>query len=369
MSKSITGPSIYVPTDKNIFDALQHKKVTLSELVYFLRKRGIIVSNQSSKQRLIEKISSLTLGYSDFCWIGKLLENPNRKDKTTHSKLNGEVLDNQIQSACAVVKANLNSLSDDSVKITKKGSCTTLTVTYVDHDFTKTEMRQRTLKTCEIELENSDSGVVIKFPSTKKAKDVSNSLKLAMQAEVTKDKGHELEEFSISLLSITDAAVRSKFFDVLIRNIPGFEFDNVSSVDVYHLDENEKDEFDEDDGASSRFASYINKAALAGEGVLDSTEFSQLHTRGFYIYKIIWTSIDTKNEGPKVEFEARFGKPDSCTDFMYTVRGTYPFNDRTLAHNITRKAATPHENGKYNASIRVASEKALEDTLRAYNKE
>ncbi len=368
MSKLKTGPSIYIPTDKNIFDALQHKKVTHSELVSFLRGRGILVSSGASKDALIEKISSLTLSYSDFNWIGKLLENPNRKDKTTHSKLKGEIEDAQIQAACASVKANLTAVGDDSVKVTKRGDTTTLTVSYVDHDFTKTEMRQRTLKTCEIKLEKGKDGIVMKLPSTKKAKEVSETFKKAVQAQVVKDTGKELEEFSISLQSLTDAACRSEFFDSLIRNVPDFEFDNVSSVDVYHLVQEEKDELDEDDTVEARLASYINKAALAGEGVLDSTEFKQLHKRGFYIYKIIWTAINNVHEGPKVEFEARFGRPDSCTEFMYTVRGVYPYNSRTLEYNVTRKAATPHENEKYSVSLRYASEKALTKAIEAYGK-
>jgi hypothetical protein len=340
-------------------------------LASFLRGRGILVSNSTSKDALVEKISSLTLSHSDFNWIGKLLENPNRKDKTTHSKLKGEIEDEQIQAACSAVKANLTALGDDSVKVTKSSDTTTLTVNYIEHDFRKTEMRQRTLKTCEIKLERDKDGVVMKLPSTKKAKEVSETLKKAVQAQVVKDTGNELEEFSISLQSITDAAFRSKFFDNLIRDVPGFEFDNVSSVDVYHLEQVEKDEFgedDEDDTVEARLASYINKAALAGEGVLDSTEFKQLHNRGFYIYKIIWTAINKSHEGPKVEFEARFGRPDLCTEFMYTVRGIYPYNSRTLEHNVTRKAATPYENEKYNVNLRDASEKALAKTLNLYKK-
>ncbi len=369
MSKLNTGPSIYIPTDKNIFDALQHKKVTQNELVLFLRSRGLLVSSSTSKQALIEKVSSLPLSHSDFDWIGKLLENPNRKDKTTHSNLKGEIEDEQIKAACSAVKANLTASGDDSVKVTKRGDKTTLTITYVDHDFTKTEMRQRTLKTCAIELEKGKDGLLMKLPSTKKAKEISEQLKLAVQAQVTKDTGKELVELSVSLQSITDAACRSEFFDHLIRNVPGFEFDNVSNVDVYHLNQEEKDEFDEDDTAEARLASYINKAALAGEGVLDSTEFKQLHKRGFYIYKIIWTAFDNVHEGPKVEFEARFGNPSKCTEFMYTVRGLYPYNSRTLEYNVTRKAATAYENDKYNVNLRAASEKALNKVIQIYDKE
>lgn len=360
MSKVNSGPSIYIPTDKNIFDALQHKKVTQGELVSFLSRRGILVSRNISKQQLTEKICAMTLSYSDFNWVAKLLENPNRKDKTTHSKLKGDVEYSQISSACSTVKANLTASSDDSVKLTKNGDKTTLTITYVDHDFTKTELRQRTVKTCEIQIEQADDGVVMKLPSTRKAKEVSEQLKSIMKAQVIEAGGAELEECSISLEALCDATIRSQFFDHLIRSVPGFEFDNVSSVDVYHFEKEQRDEFEEDDESDARLASYINKAALAGEGVLDSTEFKQLHKQGFYIYKIIWTAVEDSFEGPKVEFEAQFGKPDSCTDFKYTVRGVYQYNSRTAEHNVTRRATTLYENEEYNLKIKDASEKALE---------
>ncbi|EMI4223256.1 hypothetical protein V6439_002370 [Vibrio parahaemolyticus] len=360
-----TGPSIYVPTDKNIFDALQHKKVTQSELVLFLRKRGVLVSNKAPKQKLVEKISSLTLSYDDFNWIGRLLENPNKKEKSTHTKLKGEIESNQVMAACKEVKSFLTSLSDDSVKVSKSGDRTTLTVTYVDHDFTKTEMRQRTIKTCEIQLEQGVDGVVMKLPSNKKAKEVSDQLKLALQAKVKDFTGGDLEEVAISLESIADAESRSQFFDYLIHHINGFEFDTVTSVNVYHFEQDTVDEFDEED-SEVKLASYINKAALNGAGVLESSEFNQLHSRGFYIYRIVWTSIDTSCEGPKVEFEAQFGKPDMCTDFKYSVLGVYPYNVNSAGYFITRKPATPYENEKYKALLRDASEEAHKEALNSY---
>lgn len=151
----------------------------------------------------------------------------------------------------------------------------------------------------------------------------------------------------------------------MINNIRGFEFDTVTSVDVYHFEQDVADEFDEEE-SEARLASYINKAALNGAGVLESREFNQLHARGFYIYRIVWTSVDSSFEGPKVEFEAQFGKPDSCTDFKYSVRGVYPYNSNSAEYFITRKAATPHENEKYNALLRDASEEAHKAALSAY---
>lgn len=101
------GPSIYIPNDKNIFDALQHKKVTHSTLLEFLRKRGIFLSSNIEKDELVSLIASLTLDYHDYLWLCKQLENPNRKDKTTHSVMKGEVSNEQIMKACKTVKANI----------------------------------------------------------------------------------------------------------------------------------------------------------------------------------------------------------------------------------------------------------------------
>jgi hypothetical protein len=350
----LAGPSIYIPTDKNIYDALKHKKVTQTELVVFLRRRGIIVSRTANKDELVEKISSLTLEYADFNWLGKLLENPNRKDKTTHTQLKGELSLEQINKACQTVKSNISANEGDSVKVSKVGGTTSLTVTYVDVDFTKTEMRQRTLKTCEIALEQSDNGVVMKMPSIKKAKEIAEQISAALSAQAPEDKPFEV--VNIGLEGIPEPERRSAFFDFLIRNIEGYRFDTVTSVNVYHFVE----ELDEDDGPSeARLASYINKAALAGEGVLDSQEFNQLHTRGFYIYRIIWTTESKLPDGEKVEFEAQFGAPDTCTEFKYTTRGIYNYNERTGMHNVSRRATTPRENNAYDLLLRDASERAL----------
>tara|TARA_Y100001934_G_C12309115_1_gene753993 strand:- start:267 stop:1367 length:1101 start_codon:yes stop_codon:yes gene_type:complete len=358
-----TGPSIYIPTDKNIFDALQHKKVTQSELVTFLRKRGILVSNSAQKQQLIEKISAMTLGYRDFEWLGRILENPNRKDKSTHATLKGEIEGKHVKSACEAVKANLAADGDDSVTVIKKGNKTTLKVTYVDHDFTKTEMRQRSVKTCEIEIEQSDNSVVMKMPSTKKGKEISEQLKGALRYQAKEESGKDLQEHSISLEAISDAKSRSEFFDILIRNIADFELDTVTSVDVFNFRFGGSDEFDEED-TEARLASYINKAALNGEGVLESKEFSQLHSQGFYIYRIVWLANEIGTEKPRVEFEVQFGDPATCTDFTYKVRGLYHYNSRTAQYNVTRTAATKLENDKYGIYLRNASELAHSKVLK-----
>ncbi len=361
MAKKI-GPSIYIPTDKNIYDALQHKKVKQSDLVELLRRRNILVSPSLDKHELSVMVSELTIDYEDFIYITRLLENPNRKEKTTQSSVKAEVSDDEIKKACKMlIDAEI---SDDTFKIVKSDLDTTsLVVTYTDIDFTKTELRQRTIKKCEIEIQREDGEITFRMPANDKAKAITNKLK----ENLSEVKGEELEEEAISLENIIEPEARSYFFDKLINLVPGYKFENVSSVDVYHSVDSLDDAEDEtDEEQAGRFAGYIRKAALAGNGVLESAEFNQLHARGFFISKIVWTCDENIKGGDRVEFEAQFGTPSSCTDFKYLVRGIYNYNERTQEHNVTRRSASPKEIKKLNVTLEKAAKLSFEAVEEKY---
>lgn len=355
---NMKGSSVYIATDKNIYDALQHKKITQLALIQFLRKRGIFYSSSTSKDELVDIISSLTLDYEDYKWICQQLENPNKKEKSTHSTLKGGLSDKEISDSCNALKANLDvDVPDDSVVITKTKDKTIVSVTYVDIDFTKTELRQRSTKKCEIELHNDGNELTITHPSSKKAAEVTKRLKTILQSKKGEDK--PLKEVVISLENISDPETRSKFFAILINNIEGYKFDTVSNVDVYHhIDQLDEDDDDEQSG-SSRLAGYINKAALSGEGVLESAEFKQLHNNKFFIYRAVWTVTSVTPNGDKVEIEALFGTPSSCTNFKYLVRGYFNYNENHKGHVATRKSPSPKMIENFNKLIKKASESAF----------
>ncbi|MES9898559.1 MAG: hypothetical protein ABW148_06000 [Sedimenticola sp.] len=357
------GPSIYIPSDKNIFDALQHKKVRHSEVQKFLRNRGIIVSPNLDKGDLSRFISGLTFDYGDYIHITKLLENPNRKEKTTRTTVKATSNNEQLVEACQ--KISKLEGGDESYKVVKKEDSTILVVTYTDIDFTKTELRQRTLKKCEIELHAEGDEVTVRMPATKKGKELSERVKSSLSDIM----GEELEEEVISLENIAIPEARSLFFDELIKLIPGYELEDVSSIDVYHeIDKLDDDHGDNDDenNSSTNFAGFIRKAALAGGGVLESAEFNQLHSRGFFISKIIWTVVDTLPGGDKVELEAQFGMPSSCSDFKYLVRGVYNYNDRTQIHNVTKRTPSRVETGSFNKKLEKAAKKAFDKVASIY---
>ncbi|MBR9881253.1 MAG: hypothetical protein GYB17_17375 [Gammaproteobacteria bacterium] len=358
-----SGPSIYIPSDKNIFDALQHKKIRHCDVQKFLRSRGIIVSPSLGKSDLSKFVAGLTFDYHDYVYITKLLENPNRKEKTTRTTVKAASNNEQLVEACQ--KITKPDGGGESYKVVRKGDSTVLVVTYTEVDFTKTELRQKTLKKCEIELHPDGDEVAVRMPATKKGRELAERIKSSLSDVI----GEELEEEVISLESIAIPEARSLFFDELIKSIPGYELEDVSSVDVFHeidnLEDDEDDDGDENESSTS-FAGFISKAALAGGGVLESAEFNQLHSRGFFISKIIWTVIDILPGGDKVELEAQFGQPSSCSDFKYLVRGVYNYNDRTQVHNATKRTPSRVETSAFNEKLEKAAKIAFDKVAGIY---
>lgn len=291
----------------------------------------------------------------------RLLENSSRKEKTTRTTVKATSNNDQIVEACQ--KLEKPNGGDESYKVVKKENSTVLIVTYTDIDFTKTELRQRTLKRCEIELQAVGDEVAVRMPATKKGKEISEKIRSSLSKLI----GEELEEEVISLESIAIPEARSLFFDELIKSIPGYELEDVSSVDVYHeIDSLEDSQETDDADNTTNFAGFITKAALAGGGVLESAEFNQLHPRGFFISKIIWTVVDVLLSGDKVELEAQFGVPSSCTDFKYLVRGIYNYNEKSQVHNITKRTPSRVETGAFNKKLEKAAKVAFDKVSKKY---
>jgi hypothetical protein len=361
-----TGPSVYIPTDKNIFDALHHKKATTTELRSFLRSKGIITSSIASKEDLIKKICRIPFGYDDYKYITELLENPNRKEKITQSSIQADINAEELQSAIEQVRESMSDLGE-SLVITKDGDRLIARGTYVDVDFTKTELKQRQRKTCEIEIELGDSGITIRRPASKKAAEISKMIR----DRLSQKKSIELTEDCISLEGVQEAGHRTQFFDELTRLIKGFKVIDVIDVNFHHIDaassteeiDNDLDNPDDDDDVEKIISSRIVKAALSGEGVLQSEQFSQLHREGFYISKLIWISEDGVVGGDRIELEAEFGDPRNCKDFKYLVRGIFRYNENRGEHNVSKRSASRIELQTYNSLLEKAAREAAEKIL------
>ena len=151
--------------------------------------------------------------------------------------------------------------------------------------------------------------------------------------ETNNDEPVSLEE--ISLETVKDSNERSRFFKELIVSMPNYKCVDVSDVYVTHPvlevkkpseSEDDEDDSDEDDDAVIDTGYHISKASLKGRGVLESPELEELLGNGFYITKIIWSSVvEGFKDSDKYEFEAQFVDPDKCKLFSYLVRGCYKY--------------------------------------------
>jgi hypothetical protein len=365
MSKKF-GPSTFFASDKSIYDVLMQKKIPLSKLLDFLRDRGILMSEKNLPEDVAIYISRTFVDYYMLQQIASFAEGGERKEKTTSAFVEAKIEGTELISACQSVK-DLISEKGEACEISHNGDTTKVLITYEEVDLSKTELRQRTTKTCEIEIKKTEDGISIRQPANLKA----SSISAAIVESLSSTKSVELVPQIIELQAFCEAEARSFFFEKLIRSIDGYELEDVRAVNINRQRpdsvSNFEDEESEDMEDLDRDATgYISKAVLAGTGVLESSEFSQLHSKGFFISRIVWIAVDRHLTNDKrIELEAEFGNPFLCQDFKYVCKGFFERKEDG-SFNITRKPFNHQEDKEMMTLLEKASRAAFKEVLEKY---
>ncbi|YCO05041.1 hypothetical protein ACB087_16265 [Vibrio sp. VNB-15] len=328
MKKIKTGPSLYHVSDKAISDGLE--KVSTIQMVHYLRRKGILVSSEAKKEDLIKYIITFNFGYSDFLWLTTLLEVPNNKIRTEVSKLDIDIDTEKLKTIANKVKKELSS-NDIDCRVIKKDNTVKLEINYISEDLTVSELRQKKPVKSEIEITNNNGSLGFSYGSLVPVKHIKDNLIQRIQSETGKD---DIEPIEVSLQYITSPNVRSEFFINLANNIPGYSFDDILSVDVTKNFNNNDGDSDKKEEAQEGHIAAIRNAALKGVSVTNTPSFEQLHEDGYYIYKIVWSSIEDILDGKKVIFEAQFGDRDKCKDFKYLVKYVYDVTKSSRAKGL-----------------------------------
>jgi hypothetical protein len=361
MSKKF-GPSIFFASDKSIYDVLMQKKVPLSKLLDFLRNRGILMSEKIPREDVAIYISRTFVDYYMLQQIASFAESGERKEKITSTFVEAEIEGTELISACQSVK-NLMHDKGEMCEISQQGDTTKVLITYEEVDLSKTELKQRTTKTCEIEIKKTEDGISIRQPANLKA----SSISAAIVESLSYTKSVELVPQIIDLQAFSEAEARSFFFERLIRSIDGYEFEDVRAVSINHHRPNIEDEESEDiEDLDRDVPGYISKAVLAGTGVLQSSEFSQLHSKGFFISRIVWIAVDRRlTNDRRIELEAEFGNPVLCQDFKYVCKGFFERKEDG-SFNITRKPFNLQEDKEIMTLLEKASRAAFKEVFEKY---
>lgn len=344
--------NIYFATDKNIYDALHHKRITPTLLHEILLRKGIILSNELSKEDLIEEVCKLPHSFQDLDSIKELVQTYDKRESTTSVKLQTTSTQDELKRAAEQVKRKLNNGNGETVTISAaKGGTLTVEVNYQDIDLSRTALRQVDNRSLKVDIKIGDDGIDIRMPQNQKAKDIATLL----QSELSKLKSQPIDKFEISLETVVNPTLRSQFFQELMNGLSGYEIDDVTNVE---LNRYKADNTDDDDDDEEIETGFVKRAVLKGESVNSSGIFTQLHSKGYYIVRIAWSAKPSNGIGNRILVEAFFKNIENCNDFSYQIKGIN--NQRGSNFNVTIRAATEIEKNKISQLIESSA-------LNAYN--
>jgi len=339
--------SIYSATDKALFDAINQASVTSSDLRALFLKHGIIISKTTPRAVLARHYARLLHDYYDFEALARMFGKSHRRERSTSVEVEAGGSLSEFEEAAHEVVTKLVENSDvANVAVMGDGSLQ-IHVRYKTFNFTKSEFRQVEVRTAVITVEEENGSIVLRGPDNEKVTQICSDLISILEA---KDDG-ELKVGSINLEDFQNSEDRTRFFELLIDKVPGYSQLDVSDVYLYNpkkdvdgLDD-EEGEIDDDEPT---LGIHITRASLKGGRVLESPEIKELLVKGFYISKIVWKARESGFDADKVEFEAQFGEPETCTRFSYLVKGYYEYqgDGRFSKHRKQFDSADERELGK-----------------------
>jgi len=341
--------NLYYATDKNIYDALHHKRVTPKILHGILFSKGIILSEDLDKEVLIDEVCRLPQCLADLTKIKALVQTYDKRESNTYAKLETTFTQEEIKKAAEAVKKHYASKSEKLIVRTRKDGTIDLELDYEELDLSRTELRQIDKRSLSMELKLSADGVDVRMPQLQKSKDLINML----QKELTASTNKPVERFELSLEAITSPALRSKFFQNLINGLDDYEVDDVTNIELNRI-ENSDNENEDTEGEID--TSFVKKVLLKGAAVDSSSIFAQLHSKGYYISRIAWASKPIIIQGDRIQVEAFFKNADLCNDFSFQIKGINNF--KVDKHNITTRAASDTEKKAISLLVESAAIKA-----------
>ncbi|MEB5609190.1 hypothetical protein [Serratia marcescens] len=342
--------NIYYATDKNIFDALHHKRVTAKILHELLFTKGILVSEELGKEALIEEVCKLPLCYIDLEKIKELVQTYDKKESKTYARLNVSVSQAEISQAANVVKKQYAAKSQALKVQTKKDGSVSIVLSYQEVDLSRTELRQIDNRSISIDFAINGDSVEVRMPQSEKSREVIELI----QKELSIIANKPIERFELSLEAITNPSLRSQFFKELMEGLDGYEVDDVTNIELNRM--KSVDSEDEDGKDAEIDTSFVKKVLLKGEAVDTSAIFAELHRKGYYISRVSWASKPELVNGDRILVEAFFKNADLCSEFSYNIKGINNFrNDR---HNLGTRSASDIEKKEISRLIENSAENA-----------
>lgn len=349
-----TGPSLVFASDKVIFDALNHSQVPIDLIRQLLFDRGIIVSHKTEKIELAYHFSRLTADYFDNQSIGSKLGRVTKKERVTYTEVKAPLTIEHIKQGASPVLKKLED-KGNSVNLTVDGDGVKIFIQYDHIDYTESEFRQVQPRDAVIEFIPDDQGnYIVRNTHNNYIDTATQSIFAGVEAAT----GKKLPLSQIGLEGFAEAKVRNRFFEELIEDIEGFNFDGLTDAYCYKprssngigVPLGERD-------ADTEKQPYVVRVTLKGNEVNKTFMAGDLYKAGYYLVKVVWRMKEKLKDSELIEFEAQFGEPNSCTGFSYQARCAIVCEDgvATDQKRVIHKA----EQDQYFRLIEAAARRAI----------
>lgn len=340
---------LYYASDKAVYDALLQYNFKNSDLKELFLSRGIIISPDTERDAAALYFSRLNHDYYDHQKIAAIFGAGIKKERTSIARVSEIFSDAKLEVVAQGLKENLEATGSE-VKINWKGQKIEIEIKYEEYNNNKSEFKQTVERHAVIEIESSTDGLLIRSPQNK----FVDAAKGVLVDLLAKNSAAQLLIEEIQMRTLLDNKLRTQFFRNLLQGLAGYRFKDVTDVYVYNPKVKGSASGEDDD-----IGIHITKASLKGEGLLSSPELKGLLESGFYVCKVIWTTVAASEKSDVYELEAQFSDPENCDKFSYSTKGRYKLNDQGH-HNKNRIACEEFVDKKMLRLIESAAVKALE---------
>lgn len=340
---------LYYASDKAVYDALLQYNFKNSDMKDLFLSRGIIISPDTERDAAALYFSRLNHDYYDHQKIAAIFGAGVKKERISVAHVSNSFSDAKLEVVAQGLKEHLEATGSE-VKFTWVGKKLEIEIKYEEYNSNKSEFKQAVERHAVIEIDTSVDGISIRNPQNKFIDSAKETL---VDILAKNNGGAELIVKEIQMRTLVNNKLRTQFFRNLLQSLAGYKFKDVTDVYVYNPKIKGAASDDDDIGI------HITKASLKGEGLLSSPELKGLLETGFYVCRVVWTTLAASEKSDVYELEAQFSDPDNCEKFSYAVKGRYKLNDQGH-HNKHRVACESTVERKMLKLIEGAAVKALD---------